>query len=229
MLTPLLADMGIPMIFGQWILMACALVPVIVLETLVVSRAVPLRPGRAVGGVVAANIASTLVGVPLAWVAALAIEFAVALPVDIAAMRWHWPSDSPFLTAINFVFGAAWLGPLGKNSVWVIYFAAAVLLIPCFFASVLIERRVCARIWRHSDQLAVRRAVLQANIYSYTALLLFMCTWSAWSFHSTHRRNASNKAMERTASRENNRFMAAPHLCLVAVRGVARSRSSCSR
>jgi hypothetical protein len=36
MRTPLLANMGIPMLFGEWWLMALALLPVIAIETCVV-------------------------------------------------------------------------------------------------------------------------------------------------------------------------------------------------
>ena len=48
--------MGIPMLFVQWWLMACALLPVIIIETLVVRRKIRMPLGQAVGGVVAANI-----------------------------------------------------------------------------------------------------------------------------------------------------------------------------
>src|SRR5436190_24187859 len=111
MQTPLLADMGIPMIFGQWLLMAAALLPVIAIETLVVRRSVRLSTRQALAGVAAANALSTLIGVPVGWIAALGIEFSLLFPLDSAAIRWHW-QDSPFFDAINLVLGAAWLGPL---------------------------------------------------------------------------------------------------------------------
>src|SRR5438477_1307497 len=145
--TPLLADMGIPMIFGQWLLMTVALLPVIAIETFVVRRSIELPTRRALGGVAAANALSTLIGVPIAWIAALGIEFSLLFPLDSAAIHWHWQQDSPFFYIINLVLGAAWLGPLDEKSGWMALVAAAVLLIPCFFASVLIERSVCRRIW----------------------------------------------------------------------------------
>src|SRR6266699_5166452 len=102
--TPLLADMGIPMIFGQWLLMAVALLPVIAIETFVVRRLIGLSTRRALGGAAAANALSTLIGVPIAWITALGIEFSLLYPLDSAAIHWHW-QDSPFFDVINLVLG----------------------------------------------------------------------------------------------------------------------------
>lgn len=183
--TPLLADMGIPMILGQRILMAVALLPVIAIETFVVRRSMPLSTRQALGGVAAANALSTLIGVPFAWITAFAIELSLLYPLDSAAIRWHW-QHSPLFDAVNLVLGAAWLAPLDRKSGWMVLVAAAVLLIPCFFVSVLIERWVCRRIWSQTDRTTVRHGVWRANLYSYAALLIFVCAWSAWEFHSTH-------------------------------------------
>jgi hypothetical protein len=59
----LLADAGVPMIFVQWPLMTCALLPVIAIEALVVRKRLSLSYGRAFGGAAKANVASTLAGV----------------------------------------------------------------------------------------------------------------------------------------------------------------------
>src|SRR5438094_902125 len=63
----LLADIGVPMIFVQWPLMICALLPVIVIEALVVRKRLALSYRRAFAGAAQANVVSTLAGVPLAW------------------------------------------------------------------------------------------------------------------------------------------------------------------
>ena len=60
----LLANVGIPMLFGEWWPMTLALLPVIAIETFVVRGSVQLPLGRALGGVAAANAVSTLIGVP---------------------------------------------------------------------------------------------------------------------------------------------------------------------
>ncbi len=167
--------------------MTLALLPVIAIETFVVRGSVQLPLGRALGGVAAANAVSTLIGVPIAWLVALAIEFAALLPLSAGAERWHWQLDSPLAEVMLFVVGAAWMGPVDAKSSWMIPLAAAVLLLPCFFASVLIEHWICRRIWRRIEPSAVRQSVWRANIYSYAALIVFLCAWSvAWAFYSAH-------------------------------------------
>jgi hypothetical protein len=59
----LLADAGVPMIFVQWPLMTCALLPVIAIEALVVRKRLSLSYGRAFGGAAKASAASTLAAV----------------------------------------------------------------------------------------------------------------------------------------------------------------------
>jgi hypothetical protein len=91
----LLADAGAPMIFIEWPLMFCALVPVIVIETEVARRYLALPYPKAVAGAAKANILSTLVGVPLAWGIMLVIELVTMFPLSAAAEKWHWRFDSP--------------------------------------------------------------------------------------------------------------------------------------
>lgn len=182
--TPLLANIGIPMIFGEWLLVAYALIPVIGIETFVVHRYTALSIRKDLLRIAAANIVSTLVRVPIAWLGAFGLELALLLPLDSAAVHWTWLENSLLLQVINVILGAAWLGPVDAKSEWMIYIAAAVLLVPCFFVSVLIERWICRRVWKRTDPTVVRRGVWWANIYSYAALFAFVCVWSAWTFHS---------------------------------------------
>ena len=70
----ILGDTGVPMIFIQWPAMICALVPVIAIEAIVIHRNLSLPYRRAFVGSAKANVISTLVGVPLAWVLMLALE-----------------------------------------------------------------------------------------------------------------------------------------------------------
>ncbi|HEY2568462.1 MAG TPA: hypothetical protein VGI25_04000, partial [Candidatus Udaeobacter sp.] len=87
MYIPLLANMGIPMLFVQWWLMACALIPVVIIETLVVQRKIGMPLSRAAGGVAAANILSTAIGVPIAWLIALVLGLGVLVPITYGAER----------------------------------------------------------------------------------------------------------------------------------------------
>ena len=167
----MLADVGIPMIFVQWPLMFAALIPIIVLEFLLIRRWVLLSDEQAIGGMALANLLSTLVGIPLAWLAMFGIEMGFGLAAD----KWHWKLGSPVLEGVYFVLTSAWIAPY--NTYWTIPAAAAVLLIPCFYVSVWIERRVCLRAWPAADRVLVRRGVFLANLASYGVLLILACAW----------------------------------------------------
>jgi hypothetical protein len=187
--SPILADAGIPMIFIQFPAMLCALIPVIFVEAFVVHRSMPLLSyRRTLGGLAAANAASTLAGVPLAWGAMLALEFITLFPLALAAERSHshW-FDSAVLQTVLFPLEIAWLGPLSEKSAWVAGIALALLLIPCFFVSVWLERWICRRLWRTSDRQQVNASVFRANLLSYALLLLLAFGWSAWLFYHARR------------------------------------------
>jgi hypothetical protein len=174
------ADVGIPMIFVQWPLMFCALIPVIVVEAFLIRRWVSLSHREAFSGIAKANLLSTVVGIPLAWLAMLAVEYAVMLPVSLAADKWHWKLDSPIFQVIGFALTVAWIAPF--NAYVTVPIAAALLLIPCFYASVWIERRVCLWAWSAADPAAVRRGVYLANLASYSVLFVFACIWALFEF-----------------------------------------------
>jgi hypothetical protein len=177
----LLADMGVPMIFVQWPLMLCALVPVIAVEAEVTRRGLTLPYRKAFAGAAKANVLSTLAGVPLAWVTMLAVEFATMLPLSLAAEKWHWSLDSPVFY-VFYVLGIAWTGPVG-TSAWPIPLAAALLLVPTFFVSVWLERPIYRRSYAGIDVAAVDRSVLRANLCSYALLFAAACGWLGWELY----------------------------------------------
>lgn len=165
------------MIFIHWPLMLCALVPVIILETLLIRRWLTLSLRDALVGVGKANVLSTLVGVPLAWLAMLTLEFAVMLPFGLVADKWKWELDGPVWQVLGFLFSVAWLGPTENSLHWMMPAAVALLLVPCFYLSVVLERRSCTRTWTTADPARVRRSVFAANLASYALLFLLACGW----------------------------------------------------
>lgn len=182
----ILADIGVPMIFIHWPLMLCALIPVIVIESLLIRRWVPLSYREAFTGCSVANAFSTLVGVPLAWIVMFALEFIVMMPVGLAADRWHWKLDSPIFHVLGFLFSIAWLVPVERHLHWMIPLAVALLLIPCFYASVWLESFTCRRMWPSRDVLAVSRGVFRANLASYGLLFLLACGWLGFALLTKH-------------------------------------------
>ena len=109
----LLANVGLPMLVIQWPMMALALVPVIVLEAVLVRDLLDLPFWAAMAGMAKANLLSTLVGIPLAWIAALILEFGALFPLEIAAQHWRWDVQSPALQIAVVI-----LGPGSSRAPW---------------------------------------------------------------------------------------------------------------
>ncbi len=128
-------------------------------------------------GVAKANIFLTLVGVPFAWLAMLALEFAVMLPFGLAADKWKWELDCPVWRVLGFLFGVAWLAPAEGYSHWMVPAAVALLLVPCFYLSVVLEPRACTRTWTAVDPARIRRGAFAANLASYALLFALACGW----------------------------------------------------
>src|SRR5207249_4487996 len=110
---------------------------------LLIRRWLALPYGDAFRGVSIANLASTIIGVPVAWLAMFIIELAVAYPVSTAAEHWHWKLDSPVIAVLGFIISMAWLAPVERHIDWMVPAASALLLIPSFIVSVWFERRIC--------------------------------------------------------------------------------------
>jgi hypothetical protein len=173
----MLADVGIPMIFVQVPAMVCALVPVIIIEANLIRRWVPLSSRDAIDGVVLANLCSTFVGIPIAWLIMLLVELALSGASGGATDMWPEGFGSLIGRILWLLLNAAWIGPGDGVPPWTIPVAAAALLIPSFFVSVWFERRIGLWWWPTSDPRAVRRGVYMVNLASYALLLVLACGW----------------------------------------------------
>ncbi len=167
------------MIFVHWPLMLCALLPVILLEALLMRRWLALSFRDVFVGVGKANVLSTLVGVPLAWLAMFALQLAVMLPFGLAAETSKWQPEGPVWEVLGFLFSVAWLLPAEGYLHWMVPAAVALLLVPCFYLSVLLERSSCLRSWPAAQPARVRRGVLAANLASYALLFVLASGWVA--------------------------------------------------
>ncbi len=171
---PLLANMGVPMIFPEFALMALALGPVVLVESALIKRPLGLSLSSALKGAAVANLWTTLLGVPLAWFVMLLIGIA-------STGGYALGLNSPAKALAAVTLQAAWLIPYEEHLFWMIPAAATVLLIPCFVVSVFLERWVLVRRWKGTDPGLVRSAVLRANIWSYLLLLVAGSIWLIFS------------------------------------------------
>jgi hypothetical protein len=171
-MTPILADIGVPMIFPQVILMVFAFVPVVLIESLIIRSRFPLASPRVLKDVGLANLCTTLLRVPLAWGLMFSLE--LVSPHGGTALGL----DSPMKMLAAVTLQAAWLVPYETELSWMIPAAATVLLIPCFLISLFIEWRILFRRWPEQDRSAVFSAVFRANVWSYLFLFIAGSLWT---------------------------------------------------
>jgi hypothetical protein len=183
----LLADAGIPMIALTFPLMLMLLIPVIVIEGYLCKRWLGLSTWEAMKSNAVSNLASTIVGVPLAWAIMLAVEFAAIGIVDRSAVIRDW--HSPLANVMWLFLASAWIGPPSAKNAWVIPSAILVLLIPFFVASYAIEYLVIRFMVGMPEggppKLAyshVRIVVRNANLITYGVMFLATSVWLVLAF-----------------------------------------------
>lgn len=144
----------------QWL----AFIPVVVGEAAVVGSRLGLQLQHMLKPVLLANLWSTMLGVPLAWLAMLMVEIMGGLA--ISSLPEHF-TNAPLVRYLTFPLFIAWIG--GSNP---LEFRVAFVIIMCSFCwvSICIEHRVLRRHLPAIGELALRRSNTQANIASYSVL-----------------------------------------------------------
>jgi hypothetical protein len=171
------------MILLTWPAMVVLLIPVIVIEGLLCMKWLGLTTWQAIKSNAVSNLASTIIGVPVAWAAMLAVEFGTfgtlaLVDKNNAVQNWN----SPLARVIGALLSSAWLGPTDEK--WVVPAATLVLLIPFFFVSYWIEYFIVKYMVGMPDaeppNLAyprVRVAVRNANLVTYGVMFLATSVW----------------------------------------------------
>jgi hypothetical protein len=183
----LLADAGVPMILLTFPAMLMLLIPVIVIEGLLCKKWLGLTMAEAMKSNAASNLASTIIGIPVAWAIMLGVEFVTFGIIERSNPIQNW--RSPLAQVIWFFLGSAWIGPPSEKNVWVIPAATLVLLVPFFLASYGIEYLVVKHMVGMPEggppNLAYRRvriAVRNANLVTYGAMFVATSVWLFFSF-----------------------------------------------
>jgi hypothetical protein len=163
-----LANMGLPLIGLHWGFAIVGFLPVVAIETWVLRRRLGTPVGRGAVATVVANLVTTILGVPIAFVlygfALTGFEF--VLPDVLVRATWF-----------RFFEDALWLGGPDFTKYPA---AAAVFLVPCLFLSILVERPIVRAVLR-AERGPARRAVRDANLASYALLFAVCIGWFAWS------------------------------------------------
>jgi hypothetical protein len=139
----------------SWVLF----LPIVLLEASIAHRTLRSSWPTSLKLAGAANLLSTLLGIPLAWLGVLALQLAVMATLP--------PLRSPWILVPLY---AAWLPPMTAARPWLIPLAAAALCVPCFLVSVWIEGKVALG-FKGFDPVEVRRWAWRANLCSYGLLV----------------------------------------------------------
>ena len=170
------ANAGLPMLAVVWPISVFAFIPVVAIESWVVHRALNISWSVSITQMVKGNIFSTIVGIPVAWVLAVVVEFLIAFLVTSATGSESYPPQG-FSKFGLVILSAPWLPPFTEGTHWIIPLATMVLLVPFFFASFWAEAwYISGDLYPESPQRA-RRAVWRANAYSYIGLFVATVCW----------------------------------------------------
>jgi hypothetical protein len=127
------ADAGIPMLFLTLPAMIIALAPIIAVESIVVGRLLGTSAISKAKSVAIANVASTVIGLPLTWVALVAVQL-------ISGGGSAYGLVTPTQKLLAVTWQAPWLIPYEGDLYWMVPAASLFLLAPFFFGSMYLAK-----------------------------------------------------------------------------------------
>lgn len=161
------ADAGVPMLALAWPVQWLALIPIVLLECEISRRQLQFSFRRMFWPIAKANLISTLVGVPVAWLVMLLPLMVVGLGYSMLPAGTNIPSSVELLV---FPFTAAWVG---GSSPWEVYVALVILTVPFCAISIFLEEGVLRKSFPDQDHSVIRSVTVRANVWSYVLLSAF--------------------------------------------------------
>jgi hypothetical protein len=168
------ADMGVPMLAIVWPLSWLAFIPIVAIEAAVARKGLSLPWKRSIVSSLLANVASTLVGLPVTWALLVVVEMAVSFGGQALGVN-TMPGK-----VLAVTLQAPWLVPYDRSLYWMVP-AATTFLLPFFgFASVFLERPVFRR-FAGCDKAGARRWSWTANTLTYGLSIAVTSGWLAFA------------------------------------------------
>lgn len=158
------ANAGIPMLALAWPAQWLALIPIVLLECEVARRSMQLPFRRLLWPVAKANLISTLVGIPIAWLVMLLPTIGVGIGLSLIPTAVEIPT---YIHYALFPLTAAWVG---GDSVWQVYFAFIALTVPFCIVSIFLEEGVLRKAFPNYGHPAIHTFTVRANVFSYILL-----------------------------------------------------------
>jgi hypothetical protein len=167
------ADAGVPMLMLLWPCAWVALLAIIPIEALIANKTFHSGLVESLKISAAANLVSTLAGIPLAWCFMCVVELAT-LQLGTSSFMHNWISTNGFWQRIcSVTILGAWLPPWEGNMHWMEPIAGIFLCIPCFLVSVWSENLVARRYVPDVDRPAVLKWAWRANLFTYALMMMF--------------------------------------------------------
>lgn len=163
----LLADAGLPMFLALPGPLSVALLPIILVESVVYSLLLRQRWRAILSAVAITNIVSTAIGFVIAAVLMLIVEFAVTGGRMYELNTWQ---EKLFVAVVQ----AAWLPPYEGHLQWLFPAACLSLLVPTYLVTIFIEGRLLQEFFSTISPRQVWRACWLANSVSYGAMAVYL-------------------------------------------------------
>jgi hypothetical protein len=138
-------------------------IPVCVIEALIAKRVLALPFVQCAKLSLVANAWSTLVGIPLTWLALVLIEIGGGLGVSLSGVK----SNSNWIVLAPL--SAPWLGPSMRT--WHLFAASAFLCLPFLLVSIRVERW---SVGKHVPAQQARRWAYIANFATYLPIIVVL-------------------------------------------------------
>jgi hypothetical protein len=152
--------------------MVVALLPIVVVETLILARRLALPSRTILKTAAASNAVSTLIGVPVAWLVLVVLQIGTG-------GGGAYGISTPIKRLLAITWQAPWLIPYESDLDWMVPAASMALLVPFFLASLLIELRVNRWMLPDAETSRLRAATWDANLASYALLAAIVAVWLA--------------------------------------------------
>ncbi|MEL6606670.1 MAG: hypothetical protein AAFP88_00245 [Bacteroidota bacterium] len=171
MINFILVNAGIPMLVVLEPVLLLTLLPVVLLETWVLRQQMQESPAvKIFWSSLAANLISTLIGVPLFWA-----FWTILMGLLSYLLSWFAPTAMDPIgnlpPALQAIVMPVWLAPYEYALDWTIPLALLVLFVPAYGVSAWMEAWIMQRWWAKTYSPAlIRRQTWRANRYSYMLL-----------------------------------------------------------
>jgi hypothetical protein len=177
MVPPAYANVGVPMIFITLPGMLLALMPIIAIESKIYFRYFGLGKLKVIKYTTLTNSASTILGVPLAWLLHTILLLSFGQAYSLLFPTANIFTNGGLSLFLQVTLGAAWLGPIEGQLYWMIPAACLFLLIPYFFVSWYFEYFIMRKLVRNVEDKMCKSATLKANLVSYSFLVIVVIIW----------------------------------------------------